>query len=38
MTIQSILDRKGTAVFTIKPTATVKVAVDQMRAHSVAAH
>lgn len=37
MTIQSILDRKGNAVFTTKPTATVKDAADQMRKHSVAA-
>jgi CBS domain-containing protein len=37
MTIQSILDRKGGAVFTTLPTATVKDASDQMRKHCVAA-
>jgi len=37
MTIQSILDRKGSAVFTTLPTATVKDASDQMRKHCVAA-
>jgi CBS domain-containing protein len=37
MTIQNILDRKGSKVFTIRPTATVKNAVDQMRERGVAA-
>jgi CBS domain-containing protein len=37
MTVQSILDRKGSAVFTIKPSATVKDASDQMRKDCVAA-
>ena len=37
MTIQSILDRKGSTVLTTKPTATVKDAVDQMRKHCIAA-
>jgi CBS domain-containing protein len=31
MTIQNILDRKGSTVFTIRPAATLKNAVDQMR-------
>ncbi len=37
MTIQNILDRKGTKVFTIRPTATVRNAADQMRERGVAA-
>jgi CBS domain-containing protein len=37
MTIQNILDRKGTKVFTIHPTATVRHAADQMRERGVAA-
>jgi CBS domain-containing protein len=37
MTIQNILDRKGTKVFTIRPTATVRIAADQMRERGVAA-
>ena len=37
MTIQNILERKGSKVFTIQPTATVKEAVDQMRERGVAA-
>jgi CBS domain-containing protein len=37
MTIQSILDRKGSGVFTISPTATVKNAADQMSERGVAA-
>jgi CBS domain-containing protein len=37
MTIQAILDRKGSNVFTIDPTATVKNAVDQMLKRNVAA-
>jgi CBS domain-containing protein len=37
MTIQSILNRKGSSVFTIEPTATVKNAVDQLRERGVAA-
>ena len=37
MTIQNILDRKGSRVFTIRPAATVKNAVDQMSERGVAA-
>ena len=37
MTIQNVLDRKGTKVFTIRPTATVRQAADQMRERGVAA-
>ena len=37
MTIQNILERKGSKVFTIQPTATVKEAVNQMRERGVAA-
>ena len=37
MTIQAILDRKGSTVFTIHPTATVRSAVDQMNKRGVAA-
>jgi CBS domain-containing protein len=37
VTIQSILNRKGARVFAIRPTETVKVAADRMRAHGVAA-
>ena len=37
MTIQNILERKGTKVFTIQPIATVKTAADQMRERGVAA-
>jgi CBS domain-containing protein len=37
MTIQDILDRKGSDVFTIRPTAKVKIAVDQMHERGVAA-
>lgn len=36
MTIQDILDRKGSEVFTIRPTASVKSAADRMREHGVA--
>jgi CBS domain-containing protein len=35
--IQNILDRKGGAVVTIRPTDTVQTAADRMRAHSIAA-
>ena len=37
MTIQNILDRKGIEVITIRATETVKIAVDRMRAHGIAA-
>jgi CBS domain-containing protein len=37
MTIKSILDNKGSDVFTIRPTATVKHAADQMRERGIAA-
>lgn len=37
MTIQNILDRKGAKVFTIRPTATMRTAADQMRERGVAA-
>ena len=37
MTIQNVLDRKGTKVFTIRPTATVRPASDQMRERGIAA-
>lgn len=37
MSIQSILDRKGAGVITIRATQTVKDAADRMRARSVAA-
>ena len=37
MSIQNILDRKGTDVFTIEPTATVKTAAYLMRARGIAA-
>jgi CBS domain-containing protein len=36
MTIQSILNRKGSDVITIRPSATVKAAADQMREHGIA--
>ena len=37
MGIQSILDRKGAGVITIRATETVKSAADRMRARSIAA-
>lgn len=37
MSIQSILDRKGTDVITIRATQTVKDAADRMRARNIAA-
>ncbi len=37
MGIQSILDRKGAAVITIRATETIKSAADRMRARSIAA-
>src|ERR1700679_518682 len=37
MMIQAILDRKGSTVFTIHPTATVRSAIDQMHKRGVAA-
>ena len=37
MTMQNILDRKGSKVFTIHPSATVKNAIDEMRERGVAA-
>ncbi|SRR5258706_10572240 len=37
MTVQAILDRKGSNVFSIHPDATVKDAADQMRERGVAA-
>jgi CBS domain-containing protein len=37
MMIQAILDRKGSTVFTIQPTATVRSAIDQMHKRGVAA-
>lgn len=37
MTVRNILERKGSKVFTVKPTATVKEAVDEMRERGVAA-
>jgi CBS domain-containing protein len=36
MAIQDILDRKGSEVFTIRPSATVKNAADSMYEHGVA--
>jgi CBS domain-containing protein len=37
MSIRNILDRKGTEVFTIDPTATVRAAAYLMRARGIAA-
>ena len=37
MSIQAILDRKGTEVITIRATATVRSAADRMRERSIAA-
>ena len=37
MSIQSILDRRGGDVITIRPTETVRSAADRMRARSIAA-
>ena len=37
MTVRNILERKGSNVFTIQPTAKVKEAADQMRERGVAA-
>jgi CBS domain-containing protein len=37
MTVRNILERKGSKVFTIQPTAKVKEAADQMRERGVAA-
>ena len=36
MTIQSILNQKGSTVFTIEPSATIKTAADRMRERGVA--
>ena len=37
MSVQNILDRKGTEVFTVDPTATVRTAAQLMRARGIAA-
>jgi CBS domain-containing protein len=37
MSIQSILDHNGAEVITIRPTETVRVAANRMRAHGIAA-
>jgi CBS domain-containing protein len=37
MSVQSILDHNGAEVITIRPTETVKVAANRMRAHGIAA-
>jgi len=37
MSIQSILDRNRAEVVTIRPTDTLKIAADRMRAHNIAA-
>jgi CBS domain-containing protein len=37
MSIQNVLDRKGTEVFTIEPTATVRTAAQLMQLHGIAA-
>ena len=37
MSIKTVLEAKGLDMFSIRPSATIKTAADEMRAHSIAA-